>query len=302
MSTVSGMALALLSFALLTSVDTIFKLMVADHPIYQILFTNGCFALIPIFIWAALTGGVRQRLRTGRFAQHLLRGSISLTSAFLAVFAYSQLPLTDFYAIVFAGPLLVTIISVVWLGEKIEWQRWFAILLGFSGIMIVTSPFHNPAEHTPLVEGTSLLIGRCAAFGSVLCYAFSVVIIRHMRAGETNITFSLYGYVASLTGSGFLTLLHTKDIAPLSYQDILHLALSGVLAGISSICLMTAYHRTPASLVAPFQYTQIIWGAIAGYVLWGQIPGPTLIVGAVIVALSGLYVIYSEMRFKPVHS
>jgi drug/metabolite transporter (DMT)-like permease len=80
--------------------------------------------------------------------------------------------------------------------------------------------------------------------------------------------------------------------------DLLHLSLSGTLAGIASICLMTAYHRTPVALVAPFQYTQIVWGALTGYLLWRQVPDLNLVLGATVVASSGLYVIYREMKFK----
>jgi drug/metabolite transporter (DMT)-like permease len=79
-------------------------------------------------------------------------------------------------------------------------------------------------------------------------------------------------------------------------DDFAHLALSGCLAGLSSICLMTAYHRSPVAVVAPFQYTQIFWGALAGWLLWQQVPDGHLIIGAIIVAVSGLYVIYREMR------
>jgi len=78
------------------------------------------------------------------------------------------------------------------------------------------------------------------------------------------------------------------------------LALSGFLAGLSSICLMTAYHRSPVAVVAPFQYTQIFWGALAGWLLWRQVPDGHLVAGAVIVAASGLYVIYREIKVADV--
>lgn len=294
----AGMALALLAFALLTSIDTIFKLLATDHPIYQLVFTNSCFALLPIFLWAALTGGVKPRLRTGRLAKHMLRGCISVTSGYMAIYAYSRLPLTDYYAIVFAGPLLVTTMSVLWLREKIELGRWLAILVGFSGVLIVVNPFHHNGDVQGFFFDDKMLIGRLEAFGSVACYALSVVIIRYMRSGETNITFSLYGYVTSVIVSGILWLFHYTNTQALPLPDILRLVGSGALSGVASISLMTAYHRSPASLVAPFQYTQIIWGAVAGYWLWGQTPGLGLMLGAVVVALSGLYVIYSEMRVK----
>jgi drug/metabolite transporter (DMT)-like permease len=118
--------------------------------------------------------------------------------------------------------------------------------------------------------------------------------IRRMRGFETNMSFSFYGYLASLLISGVLCLLW--GMPDLTWGDIAHLALSGTMGGISSICIMTAYHRTPVALVAPFQYTQIIWGALAGFLIWQHVPSHHLMAGAAIVAMSGLYLIHSEMR------
>ena len=136
------MTMGAIAFALMTSVDTIFKLLAEHHPAYQILFVNACFAFIPILTWAKMTGGLAQ-LRTIHPAQHFSRATVSLMSAFAAIYAYSRLPLTDFYAIVFAGPLIVTAASSLWLNEKVDRARWLAILIGFGGILIVTNPFGN---------------------------------------------------------------------------------------------------------------------------------------------------------------
>lgn len=289
-SSLSGMIMAAVAFALLTAMDTIFKLVAAGHPAHQILFVNACFALVPVLGWTALTGGVG-RLRTLRLPQHLARGCTSVLSAFAAIYAYSRLPLTDFYAIVFAGPLIVTVMSSFWLGEKVDALRWMAILCGFSGILIVTNPFGHEGS-----TNIALLGGRFAALMSVFCYALSVVMVRRMRMGESNMAFSFYGYVSSLVVGGIV--LWIKGGPALGLFDIGHLALSGFLAGVASICLMTAYHRTPVALIAPFQYTQIIWGAVAGYFLWDHVPDLRLMIGAVIVAASGLFIIYREMRVK----
>ncbi len=283
-----------LLFALLTSVDTIFKLITArGFPAHEILFINACFAVVPILIWTMMTGGLG-RLHTTRLPQHLARGAISVMSAFAAIYAYSRLPLTDFYAIVFAGPLIVTALSSFWLGEKIGIERWLAIAIGFTGILVVAGPF-EPHETVQMLGAP---MGRFAAFVSIFCYALSVVMIRHMRLGESNLSFSFYGYVAAFIIGGTLFTLHGGPI--LHAGDIADLALSGTINGISSICLMTAYHRSPVALVAPFQYTQIIWGALAGYILWAQTPSIQLIAGAVIVAASGLFLIYREFRVKEV--
>ncbi len=289
-----GMALAGTAFALLTAVDTIFKLVAVGHPAYQIILVNAFFALIPTLIWMLMTGGLK-RLHTMRPAQHLARGSISVMSAFAAIYAYSRLPLTDYYAIVFAGPLLVTVLSSFWLGEKVDALRWTAIAAGFFGVIVVTNPFDigGSGVHDHLSN-----IGRFAALISIFCYALSTIMVRRMRLGESNLTFSFYGYTASALIGGTLWLL--RGAPDLQLIDILHLALSGTLGGIASICLMTAYHRTPVALVAPFQYTQIIWGAVAGYFLWAHIPDIHLVTGAVIVACSGLFVIYRELRVKDI--
>lgn len=295
-TSLSGMLLAAVAFALLTSVDTIFKLVaLGQHPAHQILFANACFALAPIIIWSMLTGGVA-RLRTSRPLPHLVRGATSVLSAYAAIYAYSRLPLTNFYAFIFMGPLLVTALSALWLHETIDRARWGAVITGLIGIMIVTHFFGltsflglPPTNH--LEESAA---GGAAAILSVFCYSLSVITIRRMRSGETNMTFSFYGYLASMTiGGGLYLVLGAPPLLP---HDIGHLALSGTLAGIASICLMTAYHRTPIALVAPFQYTQIIWGAVAGYVIWNHVPDIYLVIGSGIVAASGFFILLREIR------
>ena len=291
--TLSGMMLAAVAFALLTSVDTIFKMIaLGDHPSYQILFVNGCFALIPVLTWSMLTGGVG-RLRTIRLPQHFARGATSTLSAYAAIYAYSRLPLSNFYAFVFMGPLIVTALSAFWLGERIERERWFAVAVGLIGITVVTHLFGITSGGTASKEAVA---GGFAAMLSVFCYSLSVITVRRMRVSENNLTFSFYGYLSSLSIGGVLYFIFG---APgFSISDIAHLAVSGTLGGIASICLMTAYHRTPVSLVAPFQYTQIIWGAVAGYFIWHHVPDMNLACGAVLVAASGLFVIYREVRVK----
>lgn len=226
---------------------------------------------------------------------------MSVFSAFAGIYAYSRLPLTDYYAIVFAGPLIIAIMGAFWLGEKIETARWYAILIGFCGVLVVVNPLNSPLfKSQPLDAHQSIaMLGRFAAFVSIFCYSLSVITIRRMRDKETNASFAFYGYLSALIICGVLS--GTHNLPDLTYRDIAHLALSGTLGGLSSICMMTAYHRTPVALVAPFQYTQIIWGALAGFLIWQHVPSHHLMLGAAIVAVSGIYVIYREMREKTPH-
>jgi drug/metabolite transporter (DMT)-like permease len=193
---------------------------------------------------------------------------------------------------------VVTAMAAFWLGERIEPVRWCAIIVGFMGILVVTNPLASPmlaAESTGLSpHEVAALFGRFAAFVSVFCYALSIVIVRRMRGFETDLSFSFYGYLASAAIAAAICWL--RGAPNLTASDIAHLALSGTLGGVSSICMMTAYHRTPVALVAPFQYTQIIWGALAGFVIWQHVPSRHLMTGSAIVALSGMFVIYREMK------
>ena len=286
----SGILLAATSFAFLTGADAVFKLLSTGHPGYQILAINGLFALLPIFVRAYTTGGPAQ-LATTRPLLHTVRACAGVMSTLAAIFAYERLPLTDFYAIVFAGPLLVTILSAMWLGEKVDFARGCAIAAGFCGILVVANPFQHSA-----VSSGDMILGRIAAFASVFCYAVSVIMVRRMRIGESSLTFSFFGYLVSIGGGLLLWLMH--DTPPLAAADIAHLALAGMLSGIGSLSMMEAYHRAPVAMVAPFQYTQIFWGAVASYFLWHSLPNQSLIMGASIVAASGLFVLYRDMRGK----
>jgi drug/metabolite transporter (DMT)-like permease len=277
----------------LTGSDAIFKLLSTGHPGYQILAVSGLFALIPIFTRAWMMGGI-QRLSTTRPLLHLLRACIGVLSTLAAIYAYERLPLTDYYAIVFSGPLLVTVLSSFWLGEKTDRARWIAIGAGFCGIVAVTNPFQAGAFDSD----STAMIGRLAAFVSVFCYALSVIMVRRMRGGESSLAFAFFGYSVAIAGG--LVFWLVRDTPPMDSNNVAHLALSGLLGGIGNICLMEAYHRAPIALVAPFQYTQIFWGAIVSYVLWQTLPDSSLITGASIVIASGLFVLYRDLRgIKP---
>lgn len=291
------MVLGAVTFALLSAVDVVFKLLATDgHPTCQILVINGSFAMLPVLLWAKATGGWG-RLATARLPYHLARGGASVLSTFAGIYAYSRLPLTDFYAIVFTGPLMITAFGALCLGEKVGPRRWAAIAVGFIGTLVVVNPLASPLLHihnAPMnAQQMAAVLGRGAAFACVFFYALSVIMIRRMRGDETSVSFCFYGFAASLLISGTLCLVY--DWPPLAAADIAHLALSGTMAGIAGICIMEAYHRTPVALVAPFQYTQIIWGALAGYVIWRHVPSHHLMAGAAIVAASGLYIIHREM-------
>lgn len=282
--TMSGILLAASSFAFSSGGDVIYKLLAAGHPSYQIMAVNSLFALIPVFLCVWWFGGARI-IHTARPARHIMRAMLGLSSTLCGVFAFRYLPLTEVYAIIFAGPLLVTALSSRFLGEKVDRAGWLAIGGGFAGVLIVIAP----AAMTTAQASQNFWLGRAAALLCVLFYALSVLMVRSMKSHETSLTFSVFGYGVAMTAGLVLWLLFGAP--PLTAQELHMLVLAGLINSIGSLCLTEAYCRTPIALVAPFQYTQIVWGALAGFILWHNIPPPSLVAGAAVVMACGLFLL-----------
>ena len=276
---IKGIAFAASGFALFVVVDSLAKLLSAGYPLHQILFSNALFGLIPVMILAGIGGGA-QRLRTRRLRLHLLRGLFSLATAYAAFFAYSRMSLADAYAIIFAGPLLVTVLSVPLLGEVVGWRRWTAVVVGFVGVLVMLRP------------GSGIFgVGAVGAFAAAMFYALSVTMVRRMAAGESSASFAFYGLGTSAVVCGALLFWQARPPAP---ADLPLFGAGGLIMGCALICLVSAYRSAPVAVVAPFHYTQIVWGAVIGYLVWGDVPHEAAIVGGSLVIASGLYILHRE--------
>lgn len=289
-SALRGSVLAALAFALYSSADTLLKLVSAGHSVAQVLTINGFFALLTITATATATSGLAQ-LATRRWPQLLARGCFGVMSSFSGVYAFSRIPLVDFYAILFSGPLIVAALAVLLLKERTDWPRWAAIIAGFCGVLVVIDP-----AALGTAAGNIVMLGRGAALLCVTGFALSMLIVRRMRATVSNVAFSFYS-VAMMAGVA-AGVWAAQGAMALTNHEILELAVSGLLGGAASLCLTTAYMRAPVTLVAPFQYTQLLWGALFGYVVFDNVPEERMLTGAVIVALSNMFIILYEMRLN----
>jgi len=285
-----GSVLAASAFALYSSADTLLKLVSAGHSVAQVLTINGIFALLTILAATLATGGLTQ-LATRRWPQLLVRGVFGTISGFSGVYAFSRIPLVDFYAILFSGPLIVAALAVLLLKERIDLPRWAAIIAGFCGVLVVVDP-----AALGTAAGNTVMLGRGAALLCVTGYALSMLIVRRMRATVSNVTFSFYS--AAIMTSVAAGLWAAQGATALTNQELLELAFSGLLGGAASLLLTTAYMRAPVALVAPFQYTQLLWGAFFGYVVFNNVPEVRMLTGAVIVALSNMFIVFYEMRLN----
>jgi drug/metabolite transporter (DMT)-like permease len=275
----SGIGLGALAFGLFSVMDALIKWLSATYPVPQLVVFNALFALIPVALMAMSRGGLSQ-LRTRRLGLHLLRGTLGTLGGLLAFYAFSRLPLADAYAIIFATPLLITALSVPILGEAVGWRRWCAVLVGFAGVLVMLRPGIAPVGP-----------GSLAALGAACASACAILLVRKLSMTETTASIAFY---SNLTAVTLMAATFSPSFVAPSLHDLLLMALSGLFGGSALLILIAAYRRTPAALVAPFQYTQMLWAIVLGVLFWGDLPEAAMLLGASIVAASGLFILYRE--------
>ncbi|MBM3570787.1 MAG: DMT family transporter [Alphaproteobacteria bacterium] len=278
----AGIGLACFAFSLHTLNDTIIKWVSGTYQIHQIILI-GSGAGFTFFATVVVATGSLGRMRTQRLGLHILRALVALAGGFGAYYAYSKLPLADAYALIFAGPLFVTALSVPVLREQVGWRRWSAVLVGFLGIVVMLRPGSSAFE--PAALGAVL---------GALGYAVTVLMVRRLGLTESPFSYGIFGNLVSLIVTGALCVPFGFVMPPLG--DLALMCGGAALAAFGFLCMVAAYRRAPAAIVAPFQYTQMLWGTLTGYVIWRHVPDTVTLIGAAIVAASGLYVLHRETR------
>lgn len=280
-SNVRGAVLALLAMGLYATHDVVIKTLGAQYPALQVLFFSSLmsFPLVMVVIMRDPTPGTLRPANPGWVA---LRSVVGVIAGMGSFFAFSQLPLAQVYAILFAAPLLVTILAIPILGERVGPHRWAAVVIGLIGVLVVLRPGAQPM-------GPGHLAALLAAVGS----ATTGVIIRKLGRSERPLVLLMWPMLGNFLATGASLAL---DYRPMELQ---HLALAGVIACLGLVAgflLILAYRAGEAAIVAPMQYSQILWATAYGWVFFGEtLDGPTLL-GATIIIGSGIYIVWREGR------
>jgi drug/metabolite transporter (DMT)-like permease len=279
-----GIVLRVSAMAFLAVMFALVKLCGArGAPLLEIVFFRNAFAFIPLglYIWRTTGFGV---LRTRRPLGHLSRSVVGLVGMVCSFAAVQHLPLSEATALQFVSPLFMTALSALLLKEAVGWRRWCAVIVGFVGVMVMARP----------LPGQLNLIGVTFGLLSALGAAGAMVAIRQIVDTERGPTivfyFTLAGTVVGLVGS----LLYGWTVP--DAQTLGLLVLAGLFGGIGQLLLTEALRAAPIGVVAPFDYTQLVWASALGLVIWGELPHPATLVGAVIVAASGIYILHRELR------
>lgn len=283
-----GIAWMILATLLWVMMDILNKHLSHLLPITQVALMRFVMHTVLIFVFCAPI--LPRLLRTGNLGLQLLRGVFLAAGTCLIVVSFRYLPMLFVSSVSNLTPVLVTAISVPLLGERVGWKRWAGVVAGFFGALIVIGP---------TAADISLLV--LLPLGQALVNAFYQISTRGLSATDSPYTTITYTGVAGTLAALALVPLVRFGVVPLdavwAEPDLMEwvwLVSLGVLGVVSHFCMILAFTAAPASVAAPFSYVGLIWSALAGLMVFGETPTVATLLGAAVIAGSGLYILHRE--------
>ena len=292
MNLFKGIGLKLASALLFAAMSALVRDLGKVAPIGQMVFFRSAFAILPVVVIYALRGELLTAVRTKRPLGQLGRGLLSTFGMFTNFAALVRIPLADATAISFASPLITVALAALILKERVRIYRWSAVLVGFAGVIVMLIP-HFETGHYASIGAASAAIGSLLALASAVSNAGTVIQTRRLTQSETTSSIVFYfSLVCAIAGA--LTL--PFDWYTPTRSELAGLVALGVLGGLAHILLTESYRYAMASVVAPFDYTSMLWALLLGWWIFGELPETLVYVGASIVAGAGLFVIWRERQ------
>ncbi len=274
-----GAILALVAFAIFAAHDVIVKFLGANYSAFQIVFFSVLFSF-PMVTLLLIRDATPGHLRPVHLWWTLIRTISVVITAFSAFYAFSVLPLAQVYAILFAAPLLITILSVPILGETVGLRRGIAVVVGLIGVLVVLRP-----------GGADLSIGHLAALVAAVGSALASIIVRKIGPQERDVVLMLYPLIANFIVMGALL---PSVYVPMPLPHLGALFLMSIMAFVSTALVIAAYKQGEAVIIAPMQYSQILWAVLYGAIFFDEFPDIWTAIGAGIIIASGVYIVLRE--------
>jgi drug/metabolite transporter (DMT)-like permease len=278
---IRSLLLMSLGIALLTANDAASKYLVQSHPIGQVIGLRQAatlLVLIPYMMffsrWSAL--------RVVDWPGQVTRGVLFLIGSVFIVWSLAALPLATAITMLFASPIFMVMLSAPLLGERIGRHRWVAVIGGFAGVLIILRPGAESFQW-------ALLLPLLAA----LVNALRDVLTRRLARTETSIAILFWSNIILMVG-GFATL--PFGWVPVTSDAAFWFIVAGIVNGTAHFCIIDALRTGEASVIAPIRYTALLWAALLGFIIWGELPELWLWAGAAVIVASSLYMIRAERR------
>lgn len=273
-----AIGLILLAQQLIPILDTLAKLLTQDFSVWQVAWARFVFHLLPLLPVILWLYGPRAFLKMRSPRLQLLRGFLMIAATCLFFGALARIPLADAVALIFVSPLIITALAPLVLGERVGWRRWLAVWVGFLGVLILVRPGFQTVEW-----GTVMALACGATFA---CYA---LVTRHLSTtAPPLVTLAMMAVIGSLALS--LLLLVESDLWTTPDPGQLGtMAAMGAVAACGHGCMILAYERAPASLLAPFSYSEIAGATLLGYLVFGHFPDAWSWAGIAVIVAAGVY-------------
>ena len=275
-----AIGLMLAAVALFALMDSALKMLSAHYPPFQVATIRGLASLPLVLAWALMTVGLLPLFRV-RWSLHVLRGVLGVVMMAAFVYALKSLPLSTTYSIFFVAPLLITALSVPFLKERVGPRRWIAIGIGLIGVLVVLRPTG---------QGVLSLAGM-AVLLSALAYAISAITVRLLARTDSVQAMMVWLLAMIAIGSGVLAY---PDWVPVQRDHWPLIAGLGVAGAFGQYAITLAFKWGEASLIAPLEYTALVWGVCLDLAFWGVLPDTVTWIGAAIIIASGLYLLRRE--------
>jgi drug/metabolite transporter (DMT)-like permease len=282
--TVRGILFVVLSYLVLTIGDTAAKWAILASGVAWAMIWRGLFGAVAVAAFTVTSQGTAglARFRPVRWKTVALRSGLSSFTTIAWYLSWRQMQLAETYALGFTAPLIMTLLAVPMLGERIRWRRILSTLMGFCGVLVMVRPGGIPFSPAVLL----LMAG-------IVAMAVTRIMARHLSRTETPECQAFWLMVSHmLAGIGMWLMAPVSAFGDRSVWCAL--LFLGVSSGLAHCVFTRAYGLAPVSALAPYEYTMLIWGGLAGFLVFGEVPSETTLAGAMIVALAGLYNLHRE--------
>lgn len=269
-----GLLLAFIAYAVYAFGDALIKLAGGTTPVFVMTFVVILASALPVAFSRPADERWRDAWRLNAPLLTPLRALAGIGAGICGFHSFSKLPLAEAYTLIFLMPFFITVLSMVFLGEKVRWRRWTALAVGMAGVLLVIRPGFR-----------ELNFAHLAAVAAGFCGAVSMVILRQIGNRERRTSLLGSSILLGLLVNGALMM---PGFTPPSPRDLGLLATAGVLHGSASLLMLFASQAVPANRIAPTQYSQLIWGVALGMALFSERPDAMGVVGLLLVAVSGL--------------
>lgn len=290
-SNLKAIYLAFSGFIIWVFADTCLKFVgQSSLPKYEIMTFMSLGAIITIIAATFFRNGF-SRLRANKPIRFIHLGVLLLISVITLLASVKYLPLTSVYAISFLGPMVVALLAAVFLGERLTWKHYAAIVVGFGGVVVAIDPYK-------LMGDVGAFYGYVAAFVFLFVTSINLVLLRFYGDKESYESMAFYPRIVA--GLGGLIACAVAGYEPANLMQIFYMLSAGFFAGAGWLLMSKASQIAQASVIAPYRYFQIVAGAITGYVIWGDIPTLNVIVGALIITAAGIYMTLHAKSYQPI--